>query len=271
MEIQKISETELKKLSQIGDRKYHERYGEFLAEGIRFVAEAFRANADVREIAVTLGNEKNGAIKEIIEKADAKGIPVYTVFPNEMERISRTENNQGIAAGIALPKKPVGDIFGEFLQIRSGIILLLDGLQDPGNVGTLIRTSEAFGVAGIILGKESAGIYNPKTLRGSMGAVFRVPIAEMHDRPTEELIPYFKKNGFQIASADAGEKSIPLPQVQFHEKVLLILGQEAKGSAESVLDLCDVCVAIPMTGPTESLNAAIAGGILIYEITARGK
>jgi len=264
--MEKASINTLKRLAQIGDRKYHTRHNEFLIEGVRLIEEAFRAGAPVKEIAVAIGSERKGRIKALINAALANNLPVWQLNAHEMERISRTENNQGIAAGVALPEKLSGDIFGELLQIKKGIILLLDGLQDPGNMGTLIRTAEAFVVNGVILGPGSAGLYNPKTLRSTMGAIFRMPVAEMHDRSITEIVQKFRENAFQIVAADANENSTKLEKGSFEHKVLLIIGQEASGISEGVLDIADIKVAVEMLGPTESLNAAVAGGIIIHHI-----
>lgn len=266
MEMIRITKNVLKRLSQIGDRKYHQRYGVYLAEGIRFVEEAFRASAEIKELIVEFGAEKHGRVASIIEQAQKNWITVWHVSSNEMERISRTESNQGIAAAIALPKKGPCEVFGDLLQIKSGIILLLDGVQDPGNVGTIIRTSEAFEVGGVVLGPGSAGLFNPKTLRSSMGAVFRVPVAELHDKGTDGIVSRFSRAGFQTATADNGRGSTLLGDCRFADKVLLIIGSEGGGVSDDLLETADLRVEIETPGPTESLNAAIAAGILIYAI-----
>ena len=266
MELTRLTKNALKRLSQIGDRKYHQRYGGYLAEGVRFVEEAFLADTEVKEIVVEFGAEKHGRVASIIEKAHEKWITTWHANSNEMKRISRTENNQGIAAVIALPKKGPGDIYGDLLQVKLGTVVFLDGVQDPGNVGTIIRTSEAFGVHGVILGPESAGLYNTKTLRSSMGAVFRVPIAELHGKPALEIVSRFAREGFRIIAADNGRGSTLLRDCRFGDKNLLIIGSEGAGISPELLDIADIRVEIDTPGPTESLNAAIAAGILIYSI-----
>jgi TrmH family RNA methyltransferase len=266
MEMIRLTKNALKKLSQIGDRKYHQRYGVYLAEGIRFVEEAFRASVEIKELIVEFGAEKHGRVAAIIEQAQKNWITVWHVSSNEMERISRTETNQGIAAAIALPKKGPGEIFGDLIQVRSGIVAFLDGVQDPGNVGTIIRTCEAFDVEGVVLGPGSAGLFNPKTLRSSMGAVFRVPVAELHDKGADGVVSRFSREDFQIVAADNGRGSTLLGDCRFADKVLLIIGSEGAGISEDLVETADIRVEIETPGPTESLNAAIAAGILIYAI-----
>ncbi|RKZ29301.1 hypothetical protein DRQ36_09020 [bacterium] len=266
MAIEKIIANDLKRLSRIGDRKYQQRYGEYLIEGVRLVEEAFRAGADVLELAVTSCAERRGRVKRLIESATKKGLPIRRVNNREMARICRTENNQGIAAGVSLPSKSKGEIYGELLQIKSGLIVFLDGIQDPGNVGTIIRTSEAFGVEGVILGAGSAGLFNPKTLRSAMGAVFRVDVVEIHDESPVEIINGFSKNGFQIVATCVGGGYVSFREADFSEKIVLIIGSESAGVSEKLIEKADLRIEIPMPGPTESLNAAVAGSILIHFI-----
>ena len=258
----------MKRLSQIGDRKYHIRYGEYLVEGIRAVEEAFRAGAGVRELVVRVGEERAARVAKLIERAEEAGLAVWQVGTSEMGRICRTAHNQGIAAGVALPKKPSGDIFGEMLQYSSGTILLLDGVQDPGNVGTLIRTAEAFGVSGVVLGRGSAGLYNSKTIRSTMGSIFRMVVAEMQDRDTADIVARFGAAGFRTLAANVSDAAIPLWKVPRGKKDLIVVGSEASGVSRSILDSVDIEVLIPMHGPTESLNASIAGSIIMYGLLA---
>lgn len=266
MEVTRLSKSALKRLKKIGDRKYHERYGAYLAEGVRFVEEAFIADADIAELVVEFGAERHGRIAPLIEQAHKKWITTWHASANEMKQISRTEHNQGIAAAIKLPKKTSGDIFGDLLQVKIGTVVFLDGLQDPGNVGTIIRACEAFGIDGVVLGPGSAGLYNSKTLRSTMGAIFRVPVAEMHGKPTDEIVAKFTREKFQIIVADNGRGSTLLRDCRFADKTLLVIGSEGSGVSLEVLDIADIRVEIDTPGPTESLNAAVAAGIIIYSI-----
>ncbi len=264
-----VSKSALKRLSQIGDRKYHSRHGEYLVEGISFVEEAFRARAGVQELVCQAGKGKAARVSRLIELAEEAGAKVWQVGEMEMSRICRTMQNQGVAAGIALNGKSSGDIFGEMLQYSSGTILLLDGVQDPGNVGTMIRTAEAFGIAGIILGHGSAGLYNTKTIRGTMGAIFRMVVAEMQDRKIADIVARFKESGFRALAANVSEAAVPINKILPGKKDILIIGSEAAGISRDTLALVDTEIVIPMPGPTESLNASIAGGIIMFRLLSK--
>ncbi|HHS49916.1 MAG TPA: RNA methyltransferase [candidate division Zixibacteria bacterium] len=264
--MEKAGENTLKRLAKIGDRKYHQRFGEFLVEGVRAVEEAFRAGAEMREIIVRQGDERVGRIADIIARAEQSGLDVWSVSDAQMKKICRTTNSQGVAGGVKIPSKTPADIFGELLQIKTGLILFLDGVQDPGNVGTLVRTAEAFGVKGMILGTGSAGLFNPKTIRSTMGAIFRVPIAELSDRNPADVIKRFKSAGFRAIIGNISEHAIPISNVPRGTKDMLVIGAEASGVDEKLVELADIEAFIPMAGPTESLNASIAGGILMFAL-----
>ena len=266
-----ISINALKRLSKVGDRRYHERYGEYLIEGIRLVEEAFLAEAEIREIAVEKGSETRGRTRGIIESAEKRGIQIWMADSRDMRRICRTENNQGMAAGVALSSKVPGDIYGELLQIAEGLVVYLDGVQDPGNVGTIIRICEAFAASGIVLGPGSAGLYNPKTIRATMGAIFRVPTAEMHLKKGMEIISNFKENGFAVYTANDSEGSVRVDEITIPNKLLLIIGREGSGVSMDLIRESNKSVHIYTPGPTESLNAAVASGILMYALISGKK
>ena len=267
MEIQPISNAVLKRFSQIGDRKFHGRHGEFLVEGVRIVEEAMEAGR-VRELALAPAAENNGRIAALVADCEERGIRVYRCDAGQMERITRTVNNQGIAAGAALPDKSTGEIYGELLQVPSGTILLLDGVQDPGNVGTLLRTAEAFSAAGAILAQGCAGLYNPKTIRATMGSLFRLRIAEIRSRKSVDILREFSSRGFQTVVTDLSPGAVPLPKARFAKKNLIAIGSEAAGVSRGLSEAADLSVYIPMSGPTESLNAAVAGGMVLYRALA---
>jgi len=257
----------LKKFSQIGDRKFHKRYNSYLVEGVRLVEEAFIAAAPIQALVILKGYEKRGRIKALLTNAHKMGIPVYGVIKRDMERISRTENNQGIAASISYPSKIAGDYLGEMLQIENGLVLMLDGVQDPGNVGTIIRTADAFDIEGIILGPGSAGLYNGKTIRATMGSLFRLPIAEFQNRNSLDIALKFKEHGFAIISSDIGENPESIYNLSPKGKMLVIIGSEASGVSKGLLEISNHRLHIPMKGDAESLNAAIATGIILFHFS----
>lgn len=268
MDIEKISENAFKRLSKIGDRKYQKRFGEFLIEGVRFVEEALESDWEISEIAVIDHIERTERIKRILEKASARKIKIWRCNARQMKSISRTENNQGISAGMRLSTKLPGDIFGELLQ-KKGLTIALDAVQDPGNVGTIIRTADAFRAGGIILGRGCAGLFNPKTLRGTMGAIFSLPVAELPDREMMDIVEKFVEKGFQIISADNSQGAEDFEKINYAEKVLLIIGQEGAGVSKDILNISSNVVKIPISENIESLNAGVACGILCNHISRK--
>jgi len=266
MEAEKLTNRVLSRLSKISDRKFQKRFGEFLIEGVRLVEECLDSSWDILEIVFSDGSEKNKRVRSILDEARSKHIAVWRANARELEKICRTENNQGIAAGVKFPQKNSAEILSGFLR-SNGLVIALDAVQDPGNVGTIIRSAEAFRATGVILGRGTAGLFNPKIIRATMGSLFRLPVAESYDFDLPGTIEEFKKNKFQIIGADNIEKAVDFDGIHYGKKVLLIIGQEGTGISEDVLRLCSQIVKIPISKNTESLNAAIACGIFLYHIS----
>ncbi len=145
----------------------------------------------------------------------------------------------------------------------AGQVLLLDGLQDPGNLGTILRTAEAFALGAVVLCEGCADPFSPKVVRSTMGAVFRLPCVTL---PLAEAAERLHRNGLPLYATALHEDSVPLSSVSL-SKAAVIIGSEGKGVTEQALRLSDKRVIIPMKGRAESLNAGVAAAIVIYEMT----
>ena len=181
-------------------------------------------------------------------------IKIYEISDNLFKELISTENPQGILAVInmnIMPLKANGDFY-----------LLCDKFQDPGNLGTIIRTAHAAGVLGIILTKGTVDIYNEKTIRSTMGSIFYIPIH--YDDDNLSLVKSLKEDGFNlvVTSLDTDKNFF---EKDLRGKIILTVGNEGNGVSEEVLDLADTKVKIPMPGNAESLNVAIATSIIMYE------
>lgn len=228
-------------------KKLHKRKGRnnaqaFLIEGLHLVEEAWKNEEKILEIIVD----------ESIDVPEwAKDYPNEAVSKQVFQEISQTETPQGIAAVIAMSEKQ---------QATGNNILLIDSVQDPGNLGTIIRTADAAGIDAIVLGEGTVDLYNDKVIRSTQGSLFQIPIYEAN--LTVE-IPKLKEMGFKIwatALEDAKRyHDLPIP-----EKVALILGNEGAGVNTDFIEAADERVTIPIYGKAESLNVAIAAGILMY-------
>ncbi|MFY9141244.1 MAG: RNA methyltransferase [Thermacetogeniaceae bacterium] len=241
-------------------RKYRELYHNFLIEGVNFVEDALFNNAPLDYVMVAEDNRYSQKCKEIMEQARLQQLPLFFVKDELLAKISDTETPQGVVAVCSMP------VWNEEQVIREGdgLLVALDGLQDPGNLGTIIRTAAGVGVKAVFLGKGTVDLFNPKVLRATMGAVFRVPVFQQVELDT--LIRKVKEAGFLTVAADPRTDK-KYYHVDFRKGGhLILIGNESRGIRTELLDLVDLKVRIPLAGGVESLNAAVAASLILYEI-----
>lgn len=233
----------IKKLSAAKARKTS---GLFLAEGEKCVREALGVAQLCSQLFVLESDKEK--YQDLLNGFSGD---VFFISEPVLAAVTQAKSPQGILAVCKSEKL----VFEE----KDGLIVILDGISDPGNLGTIIRTADAAGAAGVMTLDESADILSPKVVRASMGSVLHLPVK----RAALDDILALKKNGYTLLGADlSGETDFKLP----NEKTGLVIGSEAHGISKPVLDLLDKRVKIPMYGRAESLNAAVAAGILIYRI-----
>jgi TrmH family RNA methyltransferase len=233
-------------------RKGRREHGLFLIEGPSLLEEALDSRLPLLELRVT--SEAAEAAAPLVRRAESAGVELTLVSTKALERLSDVESPSGIVAVARVQSKPLGDVLA-----RPGLVLLLAGITDPGNAGTLVRTAEAFGAAGVIFGDGGVEPYNPKVVRAAMGSLFRLP----HGVATpEDLVAQAASTGRPIVAAD--RSGTPLPGFTFPANPVVAIGAE-RGGVAAWLPRWDAEVAIPHAGPTESLNAGIAGAIVLYE------
>lgn len=243
----------VKKLKALKKRKYREEYQQFVIEGCRFCKEAILHNADIEAILVSECIVDQSNIQEVVKHFSGKVLIVNT---NLLEKHLSTVNPQGIAAIIKMPQWDIDDIFN-----LGTTFLILDGVQDPGNLGTIVRTSLAAGVDAVFCLKGTVDIYNDKTLRSTMGAVFKLPVFYPQDK--DLLLSEISANEIKLVLTDL-QASIYHFQVKYPPKIAIVLGNEAFGLQQ--ITTGDYLVKIPLQPDSESLNVAVAGSIIIYEI-----
>jgi TrmH family RNA methyltransferase len=253
---------EARKLDQ---RKHRQQQGRFLVEGLQILHMALDAaqtaaqGAGTHPIEVFYCEElftgtEAPALLERFRQTEADLVPVSEYV---MQALSERDTPQGIATTFTLFETPL-----EELQLNGhDLVIVLDRLQDPGNVGTLIRTADAVGAAAVILIEPCADPFDPKTVRGSMGSLFNVPLARTEDVPA--LFDRLRDRGLRIVGADTHRGKIP-EQESWKGGVTLILGNEARGLSEDVWPHIEEWARLPIVGEAESLNVAVAGGVLMY-------
>ena len=236
--------THLRKLA--ASASYRRSCGEFLCDSPKLLGEALLWGADLHTVVCT----DPSALPVLPEAVRCVQVP-----PDLMKSISPAQTPQGVLAVCGLPDQA----FPETLEGRR--YAGLDGVQDPGNVGTILRTADAFHADGLFLVNACADLYNPKTVRASMGAVFRCPVWTVG---AEELSALLKKSGIPLYGAALREDTLDARAVDY-SRCAIAIGSEGRGLTEGVLALCDRTIKIPMSEHCESLNAAAAATVLLWE------
>ena len=233
--------------------------------GINPVLEALRAEGQgLNKIILSAGKE-GGSIRLLRQLAREKGIPVQVSPREALDRLAGNGLHQGVLAFTAASPYSTWDDLLERVRSAPGkaVVLVLDSIEDPQNLGSLIRTAEACGIQGILLPKDRAAGITPAVVKASAGAVAHLPVARVTN--LANTLEDLKKEGFWIVGADSrAEKS--LYQMKFDMPVGLVIGSEGKGIRPLLLKKCDFTLSIPLKGKVSSLNAAIAGAVILFEI-----
>ena len=237
----------------ISSRKYRREEGLFVAEGQRLCEDAVRSGLQPLQCFVVESMLEKCA--PILERSEQ----VFLISEELAAKISDTQTPQGVFCVFEALDN------GRSLDtMKWQRVLLLSSLQDPGNIGTIIRSAEAFGIDGLILSADCPDLTSPKVLRSTMGGVFRLPIKVVENM--EEEIAALRQQGFAVYATALSEKSIPMTELDLSGKVAAVIGNEGNGLTQQVIDACTAATIIPMAGKAESLNAAIAASIVIWEM-----
>lgn len=238
-----------KYIKSLSHKKNRIKHGEYTVEGIKSVRDALASDKKVSLIAVSESFYSN-------ERFDyPAGIELLIFETSIFDRLCDTLTPQGIIAVIKM-SEPSAEI-----DLNKPYIYC-DGVTDPGNVGTIIRTAHAAGFGGVILSEGCVDIYSPKTVRASMGSFFNIDIFTGKD---SKYLKKLQDDGFTLYGGALGENTIDYRDADFSEPSILIVGNEANGISGDVIKLCQ-CVKIPILGNAESLNVSVAAGILMYEL-----
>ena len=253
----------VKNIKKLKDKKYRDLNNEFIIEGIKIIEEAINENAKIKQIIICDDCEKTSSIPKELMYEIAKYECVY-VTNQIFETLTDVKNPQGIMA--IMEKNMIASQLKKEDEIQStdytqDIIVALDDIQDPGNLGTILRTVDSIGVNQILVSKGTADSYNPKVVRSTMGAIFRVKIIECEN--LKEVLQNLKKQKYNVVVTSLKTKN-SIYDVDYNKKIIVI-GNEANGVSEEIQKIADEKVKIPMLGKTESLNASVATGIILYE------
>ena len=245
----------IKNIKKLERRSFREKSGEFIIEGRRSVTDAIENGAEISYV----------ICREDAEVTFPEGIKVCATDKKTFADMTDTESPQDMLAVAKSKSASLEDV----LKSEPSLIVYLDRVQDPGNLGTIIRTADARGDAAVILSEGCVDLFNSKVIRSTMSSVFNIEIVK--DAKTEDVFPEFKKAGYKIVAGALSEKSEDLYSADLKGKTVIVIGNEGNGVSDYVLDNADKLIIIPMNGKAESLNAAISAGIMMYEHLRQGK
>ncbi len=236
--------THIRKL--VSSRSYRVGQGEYLCDGVKMLEEALRWKAPFTTVVAT---------EEAALPALPDSVRLVLVPEDVMKSISPMESPQGVLFLVTMSRRTLPE------RLERGRYLVLEGVQDPGNVGTMLRTVDAYDADGMILLSGCADLYNPKTARSTMGAIFRRPVWSC---TLEELTALLKRSDLPLYGAALRHDTVDVRSLNLQCCAMLI-GSEGRGLSEAALDACDKTVKIPMSERCESLNAAVAAATLLWE------
>ena len=244
----------VKNIKKLKEKKYRDINNEFVIEGVKIINEAIQEGAKIKKIVICEECVEDGSIDQKFLYEISK-YDFICVTKKIFDSITNVMNPQGILA--VIEKKNTE----EDINYKEDIIVLLDNIQDPGNLGTILRTVDSAKLSQLIVSKETTDSYNPKVVRSTMGAIFRVNIITSDSMI--DTIKKLKKHGYEICVTSLKD-SESIYNVQYKKKAIII-GNEANGVSEELINLADKKLIIPMLGKTESLNASVATSIIVYE------
>ena len=244
----------IKHIRKLKDKKYRDESNEYVVEGVKLVEEAVKENAKIKQIIVCEDTTRTYEIPTHIMLEIAK-YECISVSDKIFNIITQVTNPQGI---MAIIEKNAQDAQIDYTQ---DIIVVLDDVQDPGNLGTILRTVDSIGLNQIIVSKGTADAFNSKVVRSTMGAIFRIKIIEVEN--LAQAIKEMRKHHFKLMVTSLQTEN-SIYDIDFNKKIIVI-GNEANGVSKEIQDMADEKAKIPMLGRTESLNASVAAGVVMYE------
>lgn len=252
-----LSDNRRRLLARLHTRKTREREGLVLLDGVRVVREALDAGLRPRFVLMSEGvSGEDGS--RVFQRLTALCDDFQTLSREEMKEAAATETPQGLLMVAAEPRVTPARLWGG----ERRRILILDGVQDPGNVGALVRSAAAFGCSGVVALDGTADLWSPRAVRAAAGTTFRLPVLHMN---WDEVAQVVDAGSIPLFFADAGGADVGA--VDAGEEWALAMGSEGKGCRPELRDLARKALSIPMPGGTESLNVGTAGAIILYELT----
>ncbi len=259
-----FSNPTVKYLRSLRDKKHRKRSGQFLVEGLRLLEDARVSGRLPRQLVMAEGRDEHKLLAQLEIAVEQAGGETITTSPDILSKITGKSNAQGVVGVFDEFDTALGDLDRSTAQIW----LVAQDLRDPGNLGTILRTGDAVGAGGLILIDDCADPFSAEAVRASMGAVFTQRLAQAR---WEEFVPWLrggaKEHGGQLVAASLRE-AVPYRGAPYAAPCFILVGNESQGLPEAYEEECDLRVTMPMKGRADSLNAAVAGAVLAYEVLA---
>jgi len=250
----------VKYLRRLSNRNFREREGVFLVEGERFVEEALDSSFHLEMMVYSGKARESNRCLDLLERADNINVPCFELEQRLFQELADTVTPQGIMAVVRQCRSKLSDIKK---TNNAWLLVIADGVQDPGNLGTIVRSADAAGANGVILLKGTTDIYNQKALRATMGSVFHIPIVQ--NVTIKEVKEFIQEQGIKLI-AGAPREGKAIFDCNLADSCAILVGSEADGPQEETLSEVEEYINIPMPGQAESLNAAVSAGIMLYEV-----
>ena len=256
---------------KLGEKKARESVGLFRFDGVKLLEEALLKGVVIKRI--LLCQSKVEAILQRLGACEDKleGIAVSVLEDSVFSKVSEESAPEGVICVAEFPKRHVRragkDELLETAKDKSKRVLLLESVRDPGNMGTVMRSAAAFGVDTMVISRDCADVYNPKTVRGAMGALFKMNIFVFED--IKEAIECLRENGRRVYAAALDKSAVRLDEVSFDKGDAVIIGNEGHGLTSETVSACDRSLYIPMEEGSESLNAAIAASVILWSMYSK--
>ena len=255
--ITSLTNAKVKMALSLQQKKYRDKYQLFILEGIRNAEMVIAKNISVQMCFFTQKAFTNERGKSILEQLN---FPCFEIPEHIYQKISDTQSPQGLMLILPIQNHNLDDLA---TINKSGLYLILDRLQDPGNIGTIIRTADAMGVKAIICLNGTADIYSPKVVRSAMGSLFNLPIITKISE--QDLLSFCQNHNLTLYATALDNSAKASWDISYPQDCAIILGNEANGVSDNLLDKCNAKIYIPMKGDAESLNVANAGSMIMYE------
>ncbi|KRM51939.1 TrmH family RNA methyltransferase [Ligilactobacillus araffinosus] len=252
--ITSVNNSQVKAWSKLNTKKGRLKQGKYLLDGWHLVKEAIRTREPIETIMV------QPDFKHLQEIEVPEGAGLIQITDNVVKHLSDTKHPQGVMAVVKIPEQQTIEP-----EDVNGAWLFMDNVQDPGNIGTMVRTADAAGFSGIVFGDGTADVYNPKIVRSMQGSQFHL---KMVTAPLEPWIQAFKAQNKPVFGTELNPDARPYDQVGKHADFALIMGNEGNGMNKELLKQTSLNLYIPIIGKAESLNVAVAAGILMFQLKA---